>query len=258
MIEGLCSFPRRGRCKRYGFDDRRDGFHTPATEPRDRREEGAAHDRAHHLGGLAPRAEAGEDPGPPPTSAPRGVPGRADGDAPAHPRGEAAEAVEEQDGRRRAGRGPADGEAMGGRRAPRRLRPARAPRRHGHRPGRRRSALRQRDRRRRALRHGCRCVPRRVPGHERRRDRVRVARPVAADPGVHPPVARRRVRVEGGAAHRQRGCARRAAAALPVRRRAGALLGRRLRPAVVRDRGSGDPDQPAHRRQRVPLRGDGP
>ena len=97
-----------------------------------------------------------------------------------------------------------------------------------------------------------------VPGDQRRRHRVRVGRPETADPGVHPPAARHRVRVEGGAAHRQRRCACGAAAALPVRRRARAVLGRRLRPAVVGDRGSRHPDQPAHRRQRVPVRAHGP
>ncbi len=83
--------------------------------------------------------------------------------------------------------------------------------------------------------------------------------PVAADPRLHPPAARHRVRDQGGAADRQRGCAcGRSCPLYPSDMRSRAVLGRGVRPAVVGDRRPRDPDQPAHRCQRVPVRAHGP
>ena len=181
-------------------------------------------------------------------------------DAPAHPRGQAAEAAEEQGGR-------------GARRRPVGL-PTEKPWEAAGRPGAYDPHERLKDMDIDQVdaevlyasatggaefyamdADACLAV---VPGHQRRRDRVRVGRPEPPDPRVHPPAARHRERVEGGAAHRQRGRARGAAPALPVRRRARAVLGRRVRPAVVGHRGARHPDQPAHRRERVPVRAHGP
>ena len=217
---------------------------------------GGSRDRAHHLRRLARRHQSRPRARQPAGSVPRGVPAvRHGADAPDDGR-QAPEAAQEQAG---AGAGEheradARGASVGGGRPPRRARPARATEGHGHRQGRRRGPLLQRHRRLRVLRAGQRRLPRRVPGVQQRRDRVRVGEPGSAHPRLHPPAARHRGSDEGTAAHRQRGRAGDPTPALPDRSRPRAVLGRGVRPAVVGHRGGGHSDQPTRRRALVPVR----